>query len=370
MTQEDDGTSRQTAGQTTTRRNRLRSIPLGRTGLQVSELCLGTMTWGTQNTLEEAHAQIDMALDHGVNFIDTAEMYPVNPVTAENVGRTESIIGEWIAANRGRRGDFVLATKITGENGGFVRGGAGISAAAIREAVEGSLKRLRTDYIDLYQLHWPNRGSYHFRKYWDYDPSGQNREETLDHMREVLGELARQIGAGRIRHVGLSNESAWGTAMWLRLAEETGGPRMASIQNEYSLLCRLFDTDLAELSVNEDVPLLAYSPLATGLLSGKYTPDHTPPGSRREVYPGLGGRITPRVWPAIDAYRAIAERHGLSLPQMALAWLRTRPFAVSAIFGATRPEQLKTALESTAVELSAEVLAEISEAHKAHPMPY
>ena len=347
----------------------MRKIPLGRSGLEVPELCLGTMTWGTQNTLEEAHEQIDMALDHGVDFIDTAEMYPVNPVTAENVGRTESIIGEWFART-GRRGDVVLATKITGANGGFVRGGAGISSAAIREAVDGSLKRLQTDYIDLYQLHWPNRGSYHFRQNWDFDPSGQNREQTLDHMRDVLGELQRQVAAGKIRHVGLSNESAWGTAMWLRLAEEMGAPRMVSIQNEYSLLCRLFDTDLAELSVNEDVTLLAYSPLATGLLSGKYAPDVTPPGSRREYYPGLGGRITPRVWPAIEAYQEIATRHGLSLPQMALAWLRTRPFATSAIFGATRPEHVKTAVESTAVELGPEVLAEISAAHKAHPMPY
>lgn len=347
----------------------MRKIPLGRSGLEVPELCLGTMTWGTQNTLEEAHEQIDMALDHGVDFIDTAEMYPVNPVTAENVGRTESIIGEWFART-GRRGDVVLATKITGANGGFVRGGAGISSAAIREAVDGSLKRLQTDYIDLYQLHWPNRGSYHFRQNWDFDPSGQNREQTLDHMRDVLGELQRQVAAGKIRHVGLSNESAWGTAMWLRLAEEMGAPRMVSIQNEYSLLCRLFDTDLAELSVNEDVTLLAYSPLATGLLSGKYAPDVTPPGSRREYYPGLGGRITPRVWPAIEAYLEIATRHGLSLPQMALAWLRTRPFATSAIFGATRPEHVKTAVESTAVELGPEVLAEISAAHKAHPMPY
>jgi len=347
----------------------MRRIPLGRSGLEVPELCLGTMTWGTQNTLEEAHEQIEMALDHGVDFIDTAEMYPVNPVTAENVGRTESIIGAWFART-GRRGDVILATKITGANGGFVRGGAGISSAAIREAVEGSLKRLQTDYIDLYQLHWPNRGSYHFRQNWDFDPSGQNREETLDHMRDVLGELQRQVAAGRIRHVGLSNESAWGTAMWLRVAKEMGAPRMISIQNEYSLLCRLFDTDLAELSVNEDVTLLAYSPLAAGLLSGKYAPDVIPPGSRRSLNPKLGGRVTPRVWPAIEAYRAIAERHGLSLPQMALAWLRTRPFAVSAIFGATRPEHLKTALESAAVELGPDVLAEISAAHKAHPMPF
>jgi len=347
----------------------LRNIPLGRTGLKVSELCLGSMTWGTQNTLEEAHAQIDLALDHGINFIDTAEMYPVNPVAAGNVGKTESIIGEWFART-GRRSDVILATKITGANGGFVRGGAGISAAAIREAVEGSLKRLRTDCIDLYQLHWPDRGSYHFRQNWSFDPSGQNRTETVAHMQEVLGELQRQIDLGHIRHVGLSNESAWGTAMWLRVAEETGGPRMASIQNEYSLLCRLFDTDLAELAHNEDITLLAYSPLAAGLLSGKYAPDVVPPGSRRAINPDLGGRVTARVWPAIAGYREIAERHGMGLPQMALAWLQSRPFRVSTIFGATKPAHVETALSSAGLKLSREILDEIAAVHKAHPMPY
>lgn len=347
----------------------MRMNELGRTGLKVSELCLGSMIWGTQNTQEEGHAQIDMALDHGVNFVDTAEMYPVNPVTAENVGKTESIIGEWFAKTQ-RRSDVILASKISGANGGFVRGGQGITAATIVDGVEGSLKRLQTDYIDLYQLHWPNRGSYMFRQNWDFDPSAQNRTETLENMREVLGALGKMVKAGKIRHVGLSNESAWGTAMWLRASDEGAGPRMASIQNEYSLLCRLFDTDLAELSVNEDVGLLAFSPLSAGLLSGKYRPDVTPKGSRRSFYAGLGGRITERVWGAIDAYIDIAARHGLDVNQMALAWCRTRPFMTSAIFGATSMEQLRLALGSVDLVLSDEVLGEISTAHRAHPMPY
>lgn len=347
----------------------MRMNELGRTGLKVSELCLGSMTWGTQNTMDEGHAQIDMALDHGVNFVDTAEMYPVNPVAAENVGKTESIIGAWNARS-GRRAEIVLATKMSGVNGGFVRDGQGITAATITEGVEGSLKRLQTDYIDLYQLHWPNRGSYMFRQNWEFDPSNQNRDETIANMHEVLEALGKMVEAGKIRHVGLSNESAWGTAMWLRASDEGHGPRMVSIQNEYSLLCRLFDTDLSELCVNEDVGLLAFSPLATGLLSGKYKRDVTPKGSRRDINGDLGGRVTERVWGAVEAYEAIAAKHGLDINQMALAWCRTRPFMASAIFGATKMEQLKVALGSVEVVLSDEVLGEIGAAHKAHPMTY
>ena len=347
----------------------MRMKELGRTGLKVSELCLGSMTWGTQNTMAEGHAQIDMALDHGVNFIDTAEMYPVNPVKAENVGKTEAIIGDWFGRT-GRRSDVVLGSKVTGNNGGFVRDGEDISAAAIVRALDGSLKRLQTDYIDLYQLHWPNRGSYQFRKNWEFDPSSQNRAQTVAHIQDVLGELQRQVEAGKIRHVGLSNESAWGTAMWLRASDEGAGPRMATIQNEYSLLCRMFDTDLSELCVNEDVGLLAFSPLATGLLTGKYKPDVTPKGSRRTINKDLSGRITDRVWGAVAAYEDIATRHDLNIAQMALAWCRTRPFMASAIFGATNMDQLKLALGSADVELSDEVLSEIVTAHWSHPMPY
>ena len=342
---------------------------LGRTGLMVSELCLGSMTWGTQNTTDQAHAQIDMALAHGINFLDTAEIYPVNPVSAETVGKTESIIGQWIAKT-GRRSDFILATKVSGANGGSVRQGRGFCAENIAEAVDNSLKRLQTDYIDLYQLHWPNRGSYMFRQNWDYDPSGQNRDETVAHMQDVLGELERQIAAGKIRHLGLSNESAWGSAMWLRASEQGHGPRMVSIQNEYSLLCRMFDTDLAEMSVNEDVGLLAYSPLAAGLLCNKYKRDVTPKGTRRALNGTLGGRISDRVWDAAAAYEDIAARHGLDINQMALAWCRTRPFMTSAIFGATDMKQLETSLGSVDVELSNEVLADINTAHKSHPMPF
>ena len=258
------------------------------------------MTWGTQNTATEGHSQIDRALERGVNFIDTAEMYPVNPLSAETTGRTEEIIGQWVAQS-GRRSEVVLATKHSGAGYKGARDGAPISAQSIPKAIEGSLKRLQTDVIDLYQFHWPNRGSYMFRQNWDFDPSKQNRAETLTHMQEALGALEREVKRGTIRHFGLSNESAWGTAQWLRLSEENGGPRVASIQNEYSLMCRLYDTDLAELSVNENVGLLAFSPLAAGFLTGKYQGGVVPVGSRMSHVSNLGGRRTDRAYAAVDA---------------------------------------------------------------------
>ena len=347
----------------------MKKNPLGRTGMEVSQLCLGTMTFGTQTDEADAHAQIDAALAAGVNFLDTAEMYPVNPISAETVGDSEAIIGNW-NARTGRRGDYILATKHSGEGMQAVRDGAPITAETIPATIEGSLRRLKTDYIDLYQFHWPNRGSYMFRKNWQYDPGGNDRAEVLDNMAGCLEALKAQVDKGNIRAFGLSNESAWGTAQWLRLAEETGGPRVASIQNEYSLLCRLYDTDLAELSVYEDVGLLAFSPLATGLLTGKYQDGAVPDASRKTLNPELGGRHTDRVYPAVAAYLEIAKRHGLDPVHMALAWCHTRPFMASAIFGATNLAQLEHVLAGADLPLSQEVLEDIDAAHRAHPMPY
>lgn len=347
----------------------MKKNPLGRTGLMVSQMCLGSMTWGTQNTEAEGHAQIDRALGCGVNFMDTAEMYPVTPKTARTQGRSEEVIGTWMAKT-GHRHDVILASKISGPGMDYIRGGGPITAETIPHAIEGSLRRMQTDHIDLYQLHWPNRGSYMFRQNWHYDPSGQDTSAVLDNIGATLEALNNEVARGTIGHIGLSNESAWGTAQFLRLAEAQGWPRVASIQNEYSLLCRLYDTDLAELTAHEDVGLLAFSPLAAGLLSGKYQGGAVPGGSRMSIIDDLGGRATDRAFAAVQAYLDIASRHGLNPSQMALAWTLTRPFMTSTIFGATTMEQLDVALGAADVTLSLEVMDDIDAAHRAHPMPY
>lgn len=349
----------------------MKHIPLGTTNLHVSEFCLGTMTWGNQTPQEDAHRQIDMARDHGVNFLDTAEMYPVNPVSAETLGRTEEVIGNWLAA-RGGREKVVIATKVTGKGSEVIAGGApGIGPARLRAAVEGSLARLRTEVIDLYQLHWPNRSSYHFRQVWRYAPPGAGaRDDIRANMLEVLQEAEKLITEGKIRYFALSNETAWGMANWIAMAEAHSLPRPATLQNEYSLLCRLFDADLAELCALENVPLLAYSPLAAGLLTGKYAGDVTPEGSRRAGRADLGGRITPRVFEAVAGYLGLARDWGLDPVQMAIAWCRTRPFPTIPIIGATTSEQLSRELPAAGLTLPDALLQAIDRMHKAMPMPY
>ncbi len=342
---------------------------LGRTGIEVSAICLGTMTWGSQNTEAEGHAQIEFALDRGVDFMDTAEMYPVAPVLPETVGDTETIIGNWLEKT-GRRSDVVIATKVAGLNGRFVRVGQKVTPETLTEALEGSLRRLKTDYIDLYQLHWPNRGSYHFRQMWDFDPSQQEAAWEIDNIHALTETLGAHVKAGKIRAWGLSNESAWGTMQWLKAAEATGGPRVASIQNEYSLLCRIYDTDLGELGAHEDVTLLAFSPLACGLLSGKYQNGQIPEGSRMTRTADLGGRVTDRVFPTIDAYLKIAADYGLDPSAMAVAWTMTRPFPTIPIIGATSLPQLEAVLSAGDVTLSDDALSAISATHRANPSPY
>ena len=343
---------------------------MGRTGIKVSELCLGTMTFGTQTSEIDGHRQMDMALAHGINFVDTAEMYPVNPVSKETIGRTEEIIGTWNAKNRSKRGDYILATKHSGEGLQYVRDGAPISSKTISKTIEGSLRRLQTDYIDLYQFHWPNRGSYMFRKNWNYVPTQQTSAAVRDDMLECLEALQKEVNKGTIRHFGLSNESAWGTSQWLHLSQTHALPRVATMQNEYSLLCRLYDTDMAEMSMLEDVGLIAFSPLAAGLLTGKYQNGAVPEGSRKSLVSDLGGRITERVWPAVEAYLAIARKHQLDPTHMTLAWCLTRPFMCSVIFGATTVAQLEHILSMTQTPLTQDCLNDIAQAHKAHPMPY
>lgn len=347
----------------------MQKFTLGRSDVEVSQWCLGTMTYGNQTSQEDADRQLSRAMAAGINFVDTAEMYPVNPVHKDTVGRSEEVIGNWIEAN-GRPDDMVIATKISGPNGGFVREGAGFSGAAIRGAVEDSLRRMKTDVIDLYQLHWPNRGSYMFRQNWAFDPSGQKGHDVLGHMDEVLGAVGELIAEGKIRAFGLSNESCWGTTRWIDRAAATGGPRVASVQNEYSLMCRLYDTDMAEMSVHEDVTLLSYSPLACGVLTGKYQNGAVPKDSRLTLAPDLGGRKSERLFDVAQAYLDIAAKNGLDPVHMAMAWQMSRPFAVCPIFGATSDAQLEHLLGGVGLVLSDEVLTEIAVAHKANPMPY
>lgn len=327
------------------------------------------MTWGTQNTYEEAAEQIACALDHGVNFIDTAEMYPTTPMSEATLGDTEKIIGQWVAQT-GRRNEVLLATKVTGNSPkAWMYGGQDITAEKIRVSVDRSLKRLQTDYIDLYQFHWPNRGSYHFRQNWTFDASAQNTNKVKDNIHEVLTELNAQVKAGKIHHLGLSNESCWGSAQFLSIAEANNLPRVVSIQNEYNLLSRLYDLDLAELSHHENVGLLAFSPLAAGMLSGKYMDKQMPENSRRTMNPQLGGRYTDNSALVCEKYVQLAREHGVDPSQMALAFCLSRPFMASVIIGATTMEQLKVNLAAVELRLTDELKEGIQALYKAYPMP-
>lgn len=342
---------------------------LGRTDLEVSQICLGTMTWGRQNTQADGHAQMDYALGQGVNFWDTAEMYAVPP-NAQTYGKTEEIIGTWFAKNKTKRGEVILATKIAGVGLPWVRGGKSvIDRKNILEAVEESLKRLQTDYIDLYQLHWPNRGSYHFGQHWTYHPQFK-KKSIEENMVEVLETLQDLITSGKIRHVGLSDETAWGTTRWVNLADQLNLPRMISIQNEYSLLCRIFEPDLLEVCVAEDVSFLPWSPLATGMLSGKYLDGARPAGTRWTLLNGPSDRDTDQAQDAVRAYIKVAQKHGLDACQMALAFVNSRPFVDSNIIGATSIDQLRDNIASIDIVLSEECLKDIHAVYKDFPVVY
>ncbi len=343
--------------------------PLGRTGLKVSLICLGTMTWGEQNTEAEGHEQMDYALDRGIDFFDTAELYAVPP-KAETQGRTEEIIGTWFKA-RGNRDKVILASKVVGRTPmDWFRDGripGELNRKQMTEALEKSLKRLQTDYIDLYQLHWPDRpmpwGSIptHF-KWNEMDGASNPIEEILD----VLGDFVKQ---GKIRHVGLSNESPWGTMKFLQASETRGLPRIASVQNAYHLLNRLYETGMAEISMREDVGLLAYSPLAQGYLTGKYRNGALPKGSRKQLFNRLQRYEKPGSAEAIDAYWALSQECGIELTKLALAFVNARPFVASTIIGATSMEQLKTCIDSIDVKLTPEIEARIDAIHQVHMNP-
>ncbi|TBW39972.1 NADP(H)-dependent aldo-keto reductase [Siculibacillus lacustris] len=347
------------------RRNRL-----GTTDLTVSALCLGTMTFGEQNSEADGHAQLDYALDHGIDFVDTAEMYPIPP-RPETQGRTEEIIGSWFAA-RGNRSRVVLATKVNGRSASTWlrddRSPTRLIRAQVDEAVAKSLKRLRTDWIDLYQVHWPERAVSHFGSnpvIWSNptpDPDEVPIEETLD-------ALAAHVKAGRIRHIGLSNETSWGTMRWLRAAEIAEAPRVVSIQNAYSLINRTFEINLAELSSRESVGLLAYSPLAQGTLTGKYRGGARPPGSRKALFDRLQRYEKVNTAEAVEAYVALAAELGIDPATLAIAFVASRPFVTATILGATTLDQLKVDVAAIDFTITPEIAARLDAIHLRYPNP-
>jgi len=340
---------------------------LGRTGIDVSVIGLGTMTWGVQNTQDEGFEQMDYALERGVNFFDTAEMYAIPP-SEKSYGTTETIIGNWFAS-RANRDKVILASKAAGPGLSWVRGGESINKNNIRLAIEGSLKRLQTDYIDLYQLHWPNRGSYHFGKIWKCTPKFDAKVEQENFL-EVLQTLDAQIKEGKIRYFGLSNETAWGMMQWLQIAELNKLPRVVSIQNEYSLLCRHFEPDLSELSLHEGCGLLAWSPLIRGMISGKYLNGAKPKGARLSIETRFEHREGKQTDDAIQKYIDLAKQHGLDVCQMALSFVNNKPFVTSTLIGATNMTQLKTNIDSISLKLSDEVYDGIEKIRREFPMPF
>jgi aryl-alcohol dehydrogenase-like predicted oxidoreductase len=353
---------------------------LGRTGLEVSRVCLGTMTWGQQNTEAEGHEQMDYAVGQGINFFDTAELYAVPP-SAESYGRTEEIIGTWFAQNN-KRQDIILATKVTGRGmpnmpydgyGDWVRGDKHkADRQNIEAAVEASLKRLQTDYIDLYQLHNPNRENTHFIRHWagaiDFEDTTTGRE--IEEFVDILETMNDLVKVGKIKHFGISDDSPWAMMTYLQLAEKHNLPRIESIQNEYSLMKRNDQPYLSEVCVREDVAYLPWSPLAGGMISGKYLDGARPEGSRWSLDSRPNGRDTETSQNTVKAYMAVAEKHGLDVCQMALKFVDKQNFVTSTIIGATTMEQLKTDIDAFEIELSDEVMADIDKVYRQFPIPY
>jgi aryl-alcohol dehydrogenase-like predicted oxidoreductase len=342
---------------------------LGDSNLSVSAICLGSMTWGQQNSEAEGHAQLDYAFDCGVNFIDTAEIYSIPP-RQETQGSSERIIGRWLAARK-NRDKAIIATKVAGRgDANWLRpGGAGtiLDARNINAAIEGSLKRLQTDYIDLYQLHWPDRSL----PLWGAGGTVYRRPTKRDEIpiEETLEALTRLVKAGKVRHIGLSNETPWGVARFLRAAELGHGPRVVSIQNAYNLVNRTFEIGLAEFTERERVGLLAYSPLAQGYLTGKYQGGARPPGARTTLFERAQRYEKPEVERAVAAYLTLAQDMGADPAQLAIAFVTSRPFVTSNIIGATTMAQLKTDLESVEFRITPEIERRIDAIHHLHSNP-
>lgn len=342
-------------------------VSLGHTDIQVSKICLGSMTWGQQNSRSEAHQQLDYATERGVNFIDTAEMYPSPPNPATQ-GLTEKLIGEWIA--RGNRDKVVLASKISGPAAGLTwirNGNSRFTEKNIRTALDASLRRLQTDYIDLYQLHWPDRPTNYFGDLGYFHK--QDPDATPIH--ETLSALKKQFDAGKIRAIGLSNETPWGMMQFINAADYHGLPRIASIQNPYNLLNRIFEIGHAEITHRENIGLLAYSPMAFGMLSGKYLHGAQPEKARLTLFKHFKRYNTPEAKEAIVGYRQIADEHHLSMAQMALAYVNSRTFVTSNIIGATSLQQLGENIDGQNIRLPKSALREIEKIHlhNANPCP-
>lgn len=348
---------------------------LGRTGLEVSRVCLGTMTWGEQNTESDGHAQMDYALERGINFVDTAEMYAVPP-RAETYGLTEEIIGTWFEKS-GKRADVILATKAAGIGRPYIRNGSALSGDSIRQAVEGSLKRLKTDYIDVYQLHWPNRPFPHFgtNNAGEIDFTAIKTAQIEDNLLDIHTAIDEVVRAGKVRHFGLSDDTAWGIMKYNEQATKHNFPRVNSIQNEFSLLNRSDDPYLAEMCVHEEIAYLPWSPLAMGILSGKYLTKPWDKKSRYQVAIDINSdpgsyRFTDASTNAVKAYMAVAEKHGLDVCQMAIKFVDKQNFVTSTIIGATTMAQLKTDIDAFDIELSDEVMADIDAVYRQYPIPY
>ncbi len=338
---------------------------LPNTDIKVSKICLGTMTYGEQNTSAEAHEQMDYALAQGVNFFDTAELYSV-PARKETYGATEEIIGTWLKKT-GNRDKIVLASKIAGR-GAFTKHirETGFAKEGLITAVHNSLKRLQTDYLDLYQLHWPERGVNCFGvRDYPYQTATKEAENHLEIL-ETLNDFVKQ---GKIRHIGLSNETPWGTMKYLQTAEAHQLPRMVTIQNSYSLIHRAYEYGMSEVSLRENIGLLAYSPLAFGVLSGKYVGGKKPAGARVTLFPNYNRYSSAQSEAAVIAYQKIADKYGMSLPELSLAFVNQLPFVTSTIIGATKMEQLKENIGSITIELTPEILTEINHVHAQMPNP-
>ncbi|MDR5900607.1 NADP(H)-dependent aldo-keto reductase [Halomonas icarae] len=341
----------------------MQTRPLGDTGIEVSRLCLGTMTFGEQNSEAEAHAQLDRAVAFGINFIDSAEMYPVPP-RAETQGRTEAYIGSWLR-HRGSRDDIILATKVSGPGPEHIRGGPRLSRDHLHQAIDASLSRLQTDYIDLYQLHWPERSANFFGKLG----YAHDDEEDATPLEETLAALKELVDAGKVRAIGLSNDTPWGVMRALHLAETQGVPRVAAVQNPYNLLNRSFEVGLAEIAHRERVGLLAYSPLAFGMLSGKYLDGARPEGARLTLFERFQRYTNPQAQAATAEYVQIARDAGLDPARMALAFVNSRDFLTSNIIGATSMTQLESNLASESLRLDGQVLEAIEEVHRRYSNP-